>query len=66
MNNFLQIAIQASLSAGKRIMEIYDNEDFEVEAKGDNSPLTKADLASHEIIMEYLKETDIPVLSEEG
>jgi 3'(2'), 5'-bisphosphate nucleotidase len=47
-------------------MEIYENEDFEVEAKGDDSPLTKADLASHEIIMEYLKKTDIPVLSEEG
>ena len=66
MNDFLEIAIAASLSAGKRIMEIYDNEDFEVEAKGDDSPLTKADLASHEIIMEYLKKTEIPILSEEG
>ncbi len=65
-NSLLEIALKASLAAGKRIMEIYDNEDFEVEAKGDDSPLTKADLASHEIIMEYLKETDIPVLSEEG
>ncbi|MCY2687807.1 3'(2'),5'-bisphosphate nucleotidase CysQ [Salinimicrobium sp. TH3] len=66
MNNLLETAIKASLAAGKRIMEIYDNEDFEVEAKGDDSPLTKADLASHEIIIEYLKETNIPILSEEG
>lgn len=66
MRQQLEIAIKASLAAGKRIMEIYENEDFEVEAKGDDSPLTKADLASHEIITEYLKETDIPVLSEEG
>ncbi|WP_424495033.1 3'(2'),5'-bisphosphate nucleotidase CysQ [Salinimicrobium sp. GXAS 041] len=66
MTNLLPTAIKASLAAGERIMEIYDNEDFEVEAKGDDSPLTKADIASHVIIMEYLKETDIPVLSEEG
>lgn len=62
----LETAIKASLEAGKRIMEIYDNEDFEVDFKGDSSPLTKADLASHEIIMAYLKETEIPILSEEG
>lgn len=66
MNNLLEIAIKASLAAGERIMEIYDNEDFEVDFKGDDSPLTKADLASHDIIMEYLNETGIPVLSEEG
>ncbi len=66
MNKLLEIAIEASLAAGKRIMEIYENEDFEVDFKGDDSPLTIADLASHEIIMSYLKETDIPVLSEEG
>ncbi|GAA4313637.1 3'(2'),5'-bisphosphate nucleotidase CysQ [Pontixanthobacter gangjinensis] len=66
MHELLEIAIKASLDAGKRIMEIYENEDFEVDFKGDDSPLTKADLASHKIIMEYLKKTDIPVLSEEG
>ena len=62
----LEVAIKASLEAGKRIMEIYENEDFEVQLKGDDSPLTKADIASHEIIMEHLKDTGIPVLSEEG
>jgi 3'(2'), 5'-bisphosphate nucleotidase len=66
MKDLLKIAIVASLEAGKRIMEIYDNEDFEVDFKGDNSPLTKADLASHEIIMKHLIDTKIPVLSEEG
>ena len=66
MKHLLETAIKASLAAGKRIMEIYENEDFEVDFKGDNSPLTKADLASHEIIMDFLKATDIPVLSEEG
>lgn len=66
MKDLPEIAVEASLEAGKRIMEIYENEDFEVDFKGDDSPLTKADLASHEIIMRHLKETQIPVLSEEG
>jgi len=66
MQKKLSIAIKASLEAGKRIMEIYENEHFEVDFKGDDSPLTKADLASHEIIMSYLQDTGIPVLSEEG
>ncbi|APG60438.1 3'(2'),5'-bisphosphate nucleotidase CysQ [Christiangramia salexigens] len=66
MEQLLEIAIKASLESGKRIMAIYENEDFEVDFKGDDSPLTKADLASHEIIMKHLKDTGIPVLSEEG
>jgi 3'(2'), 5'-bisphosphate nucleotidase len=66
MKNLLQIAIHSSLKAGKEIMSIYKSDDFGVETKADESPLTKADKATHEIIMEYLKETNIPVLSEEG
>lgn len=66
LNQLLEVAIKASLSAGDKIMHIYDNEDFEVDFKSDDSPLTKADIASHNEIMSFLKETDIPVLSEEG
>lgn len=66
MKNYLEIAIKASLLAGQRILEIYENEDFSVEFKKDDSPLTKADLASHEIIERTLKPTGIPILSEEG
>lgn len=62
----LPLTIEAALKAGKRIMEIYENEDFEVDFKSDNSPLTKADIASHKIIESYLIQTGIPVLSEEG
>ena len=51
--------------AGDVIMEIY-NQDFEVEYKEDNSPLTKADLASNEVIIKALKEFNIPIMSEEG
>jgi 3'(2'), 5'-bisphosphate nucleotidase len=65
MNN-LKIALEAALQAGKAILEIYHSEDFDIEIKGDNSPLTKADKVSHNVIMSYLIMTDIPVLSEEG
>ena len=62
----LKTAITAALEAGKAILEIYHSGEFAVEIKGDNSPLTKADKASHSIIMSFLTKTKIPVLSEEG
>jgi 3'(2'), 5'-bisphosphate nucleotidase len=64
--HLLQTAIEAALEAGKAILEIYHSNDFEIELKDDNSPLTKADVASHNVIMSYLSKTAIPVLSEEG
>ena len=64
--NLLKTAIQAALDAGDVILNIYNSGDFDIEIKGDNSPLTKADKASHNVIMSYLTKTNIPVLSEEG
>ena len=66
MKQFLNTAITAALEAGKAILEIYRSGDFFIEVKGDNSPLTRADTASHNVIMSYLRKTEIPVLSEEG
>lgn len=66
MNDLLNTAIIAVLEAGKAILEIYHSGEFEEEIKIDKSPLTKADIASHNIIMSYLTKTEIPVLSEEG
>lgn len=66
IENLLYVAIEAAIIAGKKIMDIYDSDDFDVNLKDDNSPLTKADIASHKVIMEKLLTTDIPVLSEEG
>jgi len=65
LKNLLEIAINASIEAGKEICNVYNNE-FDVEYKKDNSPLTKADLRSNKIILKYLSVTQIPVLSEEG
>ena len=62
----LNISIYAAIRAGWKILNIYNNEDFNVEFKKDNSPLTIADKAAHEIIVKELSKTEIPVLSEEG
>jgi 3'(2'), 5'-bisphosphate nucleotidase len=53
--------------AGDAIMKIY-TEDYNVQKKLDESPLTKADLSSHEIIVQGLRELtpNIPTLSEES
>ena len=68
LKSALSIAIRAALAAGRDIMEIYDdpNQDFGIERKLDNSPLTLADKAAHRRIVEMLKETDLPIISEEG
>ncbi len=65
-NQLLHTAITSALEAGKAILEIYHSGEFDVEIKVDNSPLTKADTASQNVIMSYLETTGIPVLSEEG
>jgi len=53
--------------AGDEIMKVYQ-QDFDVDYKADNSPLTKADIKSNEIITESLKNIypEIPILSEEN
>ncbi len=47
-------------------MEIYENENFDVNFKSDDSPLTKADTESHNIIVKELETLTYPILSEEG
>lgn len=53
--------------AGAAVMRVYEG-DFEVTSKQDASPLTLADLQSHQLISERLKSwrPEIPVLSEES
>lgn len=58
-------AILASIEAGKEILDVYESA-FEVELKDDKSPLTLADKRAHNKIVKMLKETGIPILSEEG
>ena len=61
----LLTAIKAAVEGGNAIMEVYAT-DFDVEVKGDNSPLTQADKNANDIINAYLEQTDIPIISEEN
>ena len=64
----LDLAISAAIEAGREIMRIYDDpsQDFGIERKADNSPLTLADKAAHNCIVRHLEPTGISILSEEG
>lgn len=66
LDNLLVLAVNASLNAGKAILEVYKNENIEAELKADNSPLTLADKNAHLEIVKILETTNIPILSEEG
>lgn len=65
MEQKLYLSINAAIKAGKEILNIY-KKDFNIEYKADESPLTEADKASHNIIIDGLKPSGLPVLSEEG
>ncbi|MCV0393279.1 MAG: 3'(2'),5'-bisphosphate nucleotidase CysQ [Nitrosopumilus sp.] len=60
----LDIAIEAATRAGDAILEIY-KEEFDSKIKSDNSPITKADIKSNEIIKKILSQTQYEILSEE-
>lgn len=59
--------IEVAKEAGRRILEIYEA-GFKVERKGDQTPLTEADMAAHEVIDDGLGvlTPELPVLSEES
>lgn len=66
LKSLLPIAIKAAEAACVEILTVYNSGDFQAEAKGDSSPLTLADKKAHEVIAGILKETALPILSEEG
>lgn len=53
--------------AGDEIMDVYEGDDFNVELKGDDSPLTMADKRANDVIVANLElhYPEIPILSEE-
>ena len=68
MTELIKVMCAVARDAGAAILEVYGDEDFGVQTKSDNSPLTRADLAAHNIIVEGLQKRapGIPVLSEES
>jgi 3'(2'), 5'-bisphosphate nucleotidase len=67
LNIDMDIVCEIAKAAGQAILSVYDGE-IEVELKDDKSPLTAADMASHEVIIAGLQKhfPEIPILSEEG
>lgn len=67
LTELLPEVVQLAQRAGNAILSVY-SEQFEVTHKTDQSPLTMADLRSHEIISQGLRALtpDLPVLSEEA
>lgn len=61
----LNNAIKAAILAGKEIMQFY-NRPIEIQQKEDQSPVTQADLIANKIIIEELKQSEIPIISEES
>ena len=64
--DFIEPIVDLAIKAGDRILEVYAT-DFDVQSKADESPLTQADLGSHNVIVAGLAKLtpDIPVISEE-
>ncbi len=68
LDKLLPKVIDIASDAGAAILEVYESSDFNVETKGDGSPLTRADRQAHNVIDAGLRalQGDIPVLSEES
>ena len=64
----LPAVLDIARQAGSAIMGVYESDDFDVQSKSDDSPLTRADIASNRVIVDGLRTLDasIPVLSEES
>jgi 3'(2'), 5'-bisphosphate nucleotidase len=60
----LQLAVHAAVKAGEEILAIYRN-DFDVEWKPDNTPVTAADKAASQRIIQILSAAGFPIISEE-
>lgn len=68
LNDIMPKVVSLADEAGEAIMEVYNSGDFDTSLKNDDSPLTKADLAANEIIVNGLEKMEpaFPILSEES
>jgi len=63
----LNIALNSAKKAGVEVMKYYRDQSFTAELKEDESPVTSADIAANDILMDQLQTLtpDIPIISEE-
>ena len=60
-----ETALSAILEANAEIMKIYDQNQLDVTYKSDESPVTRADIKSSELICKHLEKTGLPIICEE-
>ncbi|WP_448569421.1 3'(2'),5'-bisphosphate nucleotidase CysQ [Thalassotalea ganghwensis] len=67
LDDLLDIAISTSKKAGKKVAQYYHKGNYTAEVKDDDSPVTSADIAANNVIMNELKRLtpEIPIISEE-
>jgi len=67
LQNVIEPVVDLARKAGNAILEVYAT-DFDVQAKDDESPLTQADMAAHNIIEAGLGQLTptLPIISEES
>lgn len=66
-SSVLHAVVACVLEAGAAVMAVYNSDDFAIERKDDDSPLTQADRASHEVLVSTLADlSEFPILSEES
>jgi len=63
----LNIALESAKKAGVEVMKYYHDKNFTAEFKEDESPVTSADFAANDILMDCLQTLtpNIPIISEE-
>lgn len=63
----LNIALESAKKAGAEVMKYYRQGNYTAEVKADQSPVTSADIASNDILMDQLRTLtpNIPIISEE-
>lgn len=63
----LNIALESAKKAGVEVMKYYQQGNYTAEMKADDSPVTSADIAANDILMDQLRTLtpDIPIISEE-
>lgn len=66
MKALLEAALLAARRAGEIVMDVYRSGDLDVHHKLDRSLLTRADLESDRAIAEILRNTGVPIHSEEA
>lgn len=67
LSELLPLVVALAKSAGEAILPFYQSKQLEVSRKPDNTPVTGADIAAHQVIASGLVVlNDWPILSEEG